>query len=167
MSLSLEVTGFTAALAVAVGYLVTFTVDRVGRKTWTLIAYAAAVIGLLYGVIETMVFHDYHWPVLLTTASIGFGSLGGIVGLLLYAYTAELYPTRMRAWATSIGTSLNRLASIISTYAVGLLLAAFSAKYLEMGYIFLMFLLISLVGLFVLAVFGIETKKEVLEKLSP
>lgn len=167
ISLSLEITASTAALAIAVGYIMTFTVDRVGRKTWSVIGYSVSIVGLIYGVIATLVYHDYHWQVLLTTASIGFGSMGGVLGLLLYAYTAELYPTRMRGWATSAGTSLNRIASIISTFAVGLLLASTTLKYLELGYVFIMFLAIAIIGLAVLATFGIETKHELLERLSP
>ncbi len=167
VTMSLEVTALASGIGVAFGYLMTLTVDSVGRKTWSLIAYTISALGLIYGVIETLVFHNYHWQVLLITALPGFAGVGGVMGLLLYAYTAELYPTRMRGWATSVGSSLNRLASIIATYAVGVLMSVTATKYLEMGYVFTMFLVVVLVGLFVLAVFGIETKRRLLERLSP
>ncbi len=38
-------------------------------------------------------------------------------------HTPELYPTRMRAWATSTGSSLNRLGSFIAPLIVGWMLA--------------------------------------------
>jgi putative MFS transporter len=78
-------------------------------------------------------------------------------------YTAELYPTRMRGWGVSTGSSMNRLASIISPTAVGALLGA----NLGIGSVFAMFGTVGLIGMIVLATLGIETKHKTLEELSP
>ena len=45
------------------------------------------------------------------------------LSLALYLYTAELYPTRVRALGTSAGTAWLRLASIIGPWVVGTILA--------------------------------------------
>jgi putative MFS transporter len=78
-------------------------------------------------------------------------------------YTAELYPTRMRGLGIATGSSMNRLASIFSPFAVGALLNA--------GYgvesVFAMFAAAGLVGLIVFIALGIETKDRTLEELSP
>jgi putative MFS transporter len=80
----------------------------------------------------------------------------------LYLYTPELYPTRMRAWATATGSSMNRVASTIGPLLVGALLGAG----LGLSSVFAMFGVVALVGMIVMAWLGIETKQRVLEELA-
>ena len=101
------------------------------------------------------------WPTLFASSlimSIGGGLLGGFV----YVWTPELFPTRMRAWATSASSAWNRIGSIISPILVGYILAA----NIGIAPIFIMFGIVSLVGLIVTWTLGIETKGRVLETLS-
>ena len=90
-------------------------------------------------------------------------TVGNINGLGVYVYTPELYPTRMRAWATAMGSSFNRLGSFIAPSLVGFLLA----EYGSISIVFVMFACVALFGAVVMATFGEETKRRTLEELSP
>jgi MFS transporter, putative metabolite:H+ symporter len=84
------------------------------------------------------------------------------LSLALYLYTAELYPTRVRALGTSTGTAWLRIASIIGPWVVGTILAAGG-----LGDVFLVFGLVVLAAGVVVALFATETKGRVLEDISP
>ncbi len=80
-----------------------------------------------------------------------------------YNYAAELYPTRMRGWGVATVSSMNRLASIVSPTAVGALLAGGFG----MESVFAMVAVAGVIGAVVLGLLGIESKRRVLEDLSP
>jgi putative MFS transporter len=60
-------------------------------------------------------------------ALVGFGNLYGVG--LAYTYTAELFPTRARASAMSIGDGIGHLGGAIQPYIVLAVLGAFGARY--------------------------------------
>ncbi len=93
----------------------------------------------------------------LLTITTGPNTLG------VYLYTPELYPTRMRAWATAMGSSMNRVASFLAPSIVGFILA----KYDSISLVFTMMALVCAWGAFVIFMWGEETKRRVLEELSP
>jgi MFS transporter, putative metabolite:H+ symporter len=68
----------------------------------------------------------------------------------------------MRAWATSIGSSWNRIGAVIAPSLIGFLLAA----HLGIGSVFIMFGVASAVGGIVIATWGMETKQRTLEELA-
>jgi putative MFS transporter len=68
----------------------------------------------------------------------------------------------MRAWATSIGSSWNRIGAVIAPSLIGFVLAA----HLGIVSVFIMFGLASAAGALVIAVWGIETKQRTLEELA-
>jgi MFS transporter, putative metabolite:H+ symporter len=158
---ALALTALASTLYLVEIYVFALTVDRVGRKPWFVGGFAVAVAGGAFGVIAIAA-HATAWPVLL-----GAGLLMGLgitpVTAGLYLYTPELYPTRMRAWATATGSSLNRVASAAGPILVGALLSAG----LGLGSVFAMFGVVAAVGLGVMAWLGIETKQRVLEDLAP
>ena len=80
----------------------------------------------------------------------------------LYLYSAELYPTRLRTLGTGLGSAWLRLGSSSGPILVGWIIAGFGIQY-----VFGMFACVVLVGAVVMALFAIETKGRVLEKLSP
>lgn len=166
-NLSLGLTALTAGISLVTIYPMVLTIDRVGRKTMILLGYSLAVVGLIFGIVEALVFHDVQWPVLLVTSSFGFVGMGGLLVLILYTYTGELFPTRMRGFATSAGNAVLWIAGIIGVETVGLILAAGSTPAIGMSYVFITFIVVALIGLAVTAVFGIETKQKLLENLSP
>jgi MFS transporter, putative metabolite:H+ symporter len=80
----------------------------------------------------------------------------------LYLYSAELYPTRLRAIGTGLGSAWLRLGSAAGPLVIGLVIADFGIQY-----VFIVFAGVLLVGAIVTALVGIETKGRVLEELSP
>ena len=83
------------------------------------------------------------------------------INLGVYLYTPELYPTRVRALAVGTATAWLRLASMIGPTTVGFMIAS------GLNAVFLAFGVVTLVTAIVTALFAIETKKRVLEEISP
>ncbi len=83
------------------------------------------------------------------------------INLGVYLYTPELYPTRVRALGVGTATAWLRLASMIGPTTVGFMIAS------GLSSVFLAFGIVALVTAIVTAWFAIETKKRVLEEISP
>jgi len=158
---ALGLTVIAGAIYLVEIYVFAFTVDRVGRKPWFVGGFTLALIGASFGLVAILL-DATAWPVLLVAGLLmGLGISPITAGL--YLYTPELYPTRMRAWATATGSSVNRVASVIGPILVGVLLGAG----LGLASVFLVFGVVAAVGLVVMAWLGIETKQRVLEELAP
>jgi len=132
-------------------------IDRVGRRIWFATAFAGAAAALL-----TL------WWIGPSSAEriLVFAILTNLcistLSLALYLYTAELYPTRVRALGTSTGTAWLRLAAILGPTVVGNVLTNGG-----LGDVFLMFGAVALVASIVVTLFATETKMRVLEEISP
>jgi putative MFS transporter len=159
-ALLLSILGGAAQLATC--YIVAVSVDKHGRRPWFAGGFALAATAAIVGAIVTGPLGLRGWQPLLgcgiiMTVGTGANSLG------VYLYTPELYPTRMRAWATATGSSMNRLGSFLAPSIIGWILAVY-------GNIALAFTLFAVIASFAAAVvwfFGEETKRRVLEELSP
>jgi MFS transporter, putative metabolite:H+ symporter len=84
------------------------------------------------------------------------------VNLALYVYTAELYPTRMRALGCSVGGSFGRLGIIVGPLVVGGILGRGGA----ITDVFIVMAAVALVGAVTTALFAVETKERALEEIS-
>jgi putative MFS transporter len=152
----------TAATQLLSCYAVALSVDRYGRVPWFAGAFALSAVGAVVGVILTGPMGIRGWePLLACGLVMGLGS--AITGLGVYLYTPELYPTRMRAWATATGSSMNRLGAFLAPSLVGWIMAEYDA----ISLVFAMLAAVSAVGAVVLWVWGEETKRTTLETLSP
>jgi MFS transporter, putative metabolite:H+ symporter len=131
-------------------------IDRTGRRLWFIGAYVLLVGGLLW-----------LWLVGSGTAfgmmlGYGFCTLWtGSIAMSIFLYTAEIYPTRMRALGISWATFWLRLAATIGPILVGFVLPAYG-----IGGVFFLFSIITSLGL-AAAIFMTETTKRVLEEVSP
>lgn len=79
----------------------------------------------------------------------------------IFLYTAEIYPTRMRALGISWATFWPRVAATVGPIMVGIILPRWGV-----GGVFLVFAIVALLG-FAAALFMIETRRRVLEEVSP
>ena len=133
-----------------------YLVEKVGRK-WTLSAYlfACAVAAYFFGQGGTDA------TILVWGSLISFFNLGawGII----YTYTPELYPTRIRASGAGWAASCGRAGGIIGPFAVGWLLGPLQAGTFAVFAMFAVVLLIIAVDVLVL---GEETKGRSLEEIA-
>jgi MFS transporter, putative metabolite:H+ symporter len=131
------------------------TIDRIGRRNWTAAAFAAG--GVLLCALGTIGATNESVVVLLITASYG---IIGSANAVLYLYTPEIYPTRMRAIGVGAATFWLRAASATGPMLIGLILARAS-----MGLAFLIFAGISVVGVLA-SLQMVETRGRRLEEIA-
>jgi putative MFS transporter len=147
----------TSAVGVVASIICALLIDKVGRKRWYAVAFLAATVPLILlaslgAVSPTQV---------VILAPIAYAILQTIA-FSLYLYSAELYPTRMRAVGTGFGSAWLRLGSSIGPILVGFIVGGYGIRY-----VFAAFAAIALVGGLVTIAFAIETRNRVLEELSP
>jgi len=132
-------------------------IDRTGRKRWFVGGFLLGAFFML-GLWTLGATSAIQVLVLGTCAYASFNS----VGTAQYLYTPEIYPTRMRALATSVGSAWLRVASALAPAAVGLVVAraSLAAAFLLLG-------VVLLAGGLITGLFGIETKGRPLEEISP
>jgi MFS transporter, putative metabolite:H+ symporter len=158
---SLVLTIITGAVGLVTVYMVAWLIERVGRKPLLLTGLGIGVIGGVSGVVTVGFLGQTTWPFLFASGLvITFGMT--IPSAILYLYTGELYPTRMRGFATSTASSLNRVASIISPFIIGSLLTVAGGA----AAIFAVLAGGALVAFLAVAIGGIETKGKRLEEIS-
>ncbi|MGH7033923.1 MAG: MFS transporter, partial [Stellaceae bacterium] len=161
-SYALMLTIASGAIELVTCYVVAISVDKHGRRPWFAGAFTLAAIGAVLGAIATGPLGLHGWrPLLFCGVIMTLGT--GTNGLGVYLYTPELYPTRMRAWATATGSSMNRLGSFIAPSIVGWILA----KYANISLAFALFAVVAIFAAAVVWFMGEETKRRVLEELSP
>jgi len=162
-------TTFNLPLSQALGYglvvqvcgicgsiLCAFNIDRVGRRLW----FAAA---LLCGGITLLILAGIGAST--ATTLLVFVSIGAFfmssVSIGLNLYTAEIYPTRIRAFASSVGGAWQRVAA-----ATGPIVVAYLLTGVGLSSVFVYFGIVALIGAAVAAGFTVETKNRSLEAAS-
>jgi len=133
-----------------------FVIDRVGRKNWMIVCFILGGIALsplwLFGA------DDVTRVIIFVTLSYGIMST---INTVLYLYTPEIYPTRMRALGTAAGTCWLRLASAAGPSIFGLMMVSRGIES-----VFLLFAAIALIGALA-ATQMIETRNRRLEDIAP
>jgi MFS transporter, putative metabolite:H+ symporter len=153
---SLRAASLTNVAQVAVLLVCAFSIDRIGRRNWTIAAFVAG--GGMLALLGIMGAQNVMSVMILGT--LGYGMIGS-VNAVLYLYTPEIYPTRMRAIGTGLATSWLRIASAIGPALVGFMVDAKG-----INSVFLMFAGISVVGAFA-ASYMVETSDRRLEEIAP
>jgi putative MFS transporter len=147
---------FNNIAQVAILIVCAFAIDYVGRRRWTVVGFVAGAA--LLAMLGTFAAHSVTAVIALVTLSYG---IVGSVNAVLYLYTPEIYPTRMRALGTGAATCWLRLASAAGPVFVGYLVAARGT-----AAVFLMFAGAGLLGA-VAALGMLETRNRRLEELAP
>ncbi|MEV7977602.1 MFS transporter [Streptomyces sp. NPDC086519] len=153
--LSGAVTLATIVLITVVGA----TVDRVGRRRWFLAGYVISLAGALLAVVLAVTGNLHTWPALLAGGGLMLLGVSG-VDPLVYAWTAEIYPTRMRSWGALSASSWRGFAAVLAPTVIGALVDH------GIAVVFGLFAAVLVIGLIVTAVCGMETKQASLEELS-
>ena len=135
-------------------YIAALLLDRTGRKKIAVVFLTSAGVGSALLSLATNTDLILLWSVVISFFNLGAWSA-------LYAYTPELYPTRIRGTASGAAASIGRLAGVVAPTATPLLYfygglpTAFSA-----------FALIHFAGAVTIAILGIETKGKPLTEIS-
>lgn len=133
-----------------------YLVDKAGRK-WTLASY------LFLTAVGAFFFRNAgaEAEVLFWGCFISFFNLGawGVV----YTYTPEMYPTRVRGTGTGWAAACGRAAGVLAPLVVGHMLGSWGVGYEA---IFLMFSAVLLLGAINVALLGEETKGKTLEEIA-
>jgi putative MFS transporter len=153
---SLRAASVTNVVQVIAVFACALFVDKIGRKKWATIAFIIA--GLLLTTLWSVGAKTPSSVIYL--GSTAYGAMGTIT-VLLYLYTPEIYPTRMRAIGTAFATAWLRLASAIAPTVVGFVLGAKG-----INFVFILFAGVAVIGA-VLALRMIETREKVLEEIAP
>jgi putative MFS transporter len=147
----------TSVAGVVASVFCALLIDKVGRKRWYTAAFLAAPVPLV-----ALAFLGATSAVeILLLAGLAYAIVQTIT-FSLYLYSAELYPTRLRALGTGLGSAWLRLGSSAGPIVVGWLMA-----HAGINMVFATFAGMLVIGAFVTAAFAIETKGRVLEELSP
>lgn len=152
---ALRAASMTNVAQVALLLVCALVIDRVGRKHWTVTAFlaSAALLAALGFAGSGSVM------AVMILATVSYGIVGS-ANAVLYLYTPEIYPTRMRAIGTGLATSWLRLTSAIGPPVVGIMVGAEGV-----GSVFLMFAVVSVIGA-IAATKMIETRGRKLEEIA-
>jgi MFS transporter, putative metabolite:H+ symporter len=147
----------TSLAGVVAAVICALLIDKVGRKRWYTVAFLAAPVPLIVlaqigatSATQVLVLAGLAYAIIQT------------VTFSLYLYSADIYPTRLRALGTGLGSAWLRLGSSAGPIIVGTVMSRFGIQY-----VFALFAGVLVIGAIVTALFAIETKGQVLEKLSP
>jgi putative MFS transporter len=132
-----------------------FVVDRIGRRRWTSLSFAlgAALLASLG------MFAAQSVAAVIVLVTLGYAVIGS-VNAVLYLYTPEIYPTRMRAIGTGAATCWLRLAS-----AAGPLIVGHVVELRGTSAVFLMFAAVAGIGM-VASLRMLETRNRRLEEIA-
>ena len=148
---------FTSAIGLCASALTIWLIEAWGRKPMLIMSFSGCCVFMLSFAFLPQL--SAVGTLLVTTA--GFFFLGFAL-LSLATYTAEIYPTHLRALGGGVASAWQRGASMVGTYLVGFIL-----PYWGINAVFVVFGLFALMGAIATIFFAIETRRQVLEELSP
>src|SRR5882724_8791183 len=152
---ALRAASMTNVAQVGLVLICAMVIDRTGRKYWMMGAFGLGAVML--SVLAFGGTQDVTWVIIFSTLSYG---LIGSIAAVVYLYTPEIYPTRMRAIGTGVATSWLRIASAIGPTLIGFMLAKGGVDT-----VFLMFAGVAVLGL-VASTQMIETRNRRLEDIA-
>jgi MFS transporter, putative metabolite:H+ symporter len=138
-----------------------YLVERWGRKSTLVVFLLCNAVGAFFFAEQSLGATPNVVSILVWGAVMAFFNLGawGIV----YTYTPELYPTRLRGTGTGFAAAAGRFGGVLGPLIVGNMLAAFAGSQFA---VFITFTVILVVGGLVVLVLGEETKGRTLEEIS-
>ncbi len=147
----------TNIFGVATSIFCALLIDRVGRRRWYVAAFFLGTAPLLALFVTGAKSPLVVWLL----ATLGYGIVQTIT-YSLYLYTAELYPTRIRAIGSGFGSAWLRIGSSVGPLVVAQVMAEAG-----IGFVFATFAGLLALGGGICGAFAIETRQRVLEELSP
>jgi MFS transporter, putative metabolite:H+ symporter len=138
-------------------FLAIYLIEAIGRRPMFIISLGGCCVPLISFAFLPQL--TAAWTLAVATAGFFFLSMSL---LSLATYTAEIYPTHLRALGGGVASAWQRGASVVGTTVVGWVLPHWG-----INAVFVMFGLFALMGAIVTSFFAIETRAKVLEQVSP
>jgi MFS transporter, putative metabolite:H+ symporter len=138
-------------------FLAIYLIEAIGRRKMLIVSLAGCCIPLLSFAFLPQL--SPGWIVGIVAAGFFFLTMSL---LSLATYTAEIYPTHLRAVGGGIASAWQRGASMVGTFVVGLILPVWG-----INAVFVVFGCFALMGALVAFFFAVETRGQVLEFVSP
>jgi MFS transporter, putative metabolite:H+ symporter len=138
-------------------FLAIYLIEAIGRRLMFVISMGGCCIPLLaFAVLPPLSAVGTLAVVAIAFFFLTFSLLG------LATYTAEIYPTHLRALGGGVASAWQRGASMVGTTIVGWILPVYG-----INAVYVMFGLFALMGALVTFFFATETRAQILERLSP
>jgi putative MFS transporter len=155
---SLRYAAVANAATCAQAFVTPFLIDRLGRRTMAVVGFSLSAAALL----AVSAIAGASAELVMVMAALG--SMGaGMVDQLLWVYTPEIYPTRMRSMGAAYASAWGRLASLFTPLLIGAILAVTHSAVT----IFYLFAGASIAGACIVLLFAIEPAGRLLEEVSP
>jgi putative MFS transporter len=151
---ALRVASMTNVAQVIILLACAFCIDRIGRRSWTISCFTLGMV-----IMGLLAFGTGNVYIEVSLAVLAYGVIGSI-NAVLYLYTPEIYPTRMRAIGVGLSTSWLRVASAVGPATVGYMVHSAGIHA-----VFLMFAVVALLGA-IAAWKMIETQNRQLEDIA-
>lgn len=134
-----------------------FLIDRTGRKKWFICGFLiTAVTFIVMGATGMKTAMQVFWLALIAIVAMG------TLNMSVWLYSCELFPTRMRSTGTGIGFAVGKIAGMIAPPVMGWGIATGG-----LAKVFIFLAVLPVVAALFLILFAVETKKRVLEDVSP
>lgn len=139
-------------------YSAAWLIERIGRKA-VLVTYltGTAVAAYMFGQGNSVT------QILIAGCLLYFFSLGAWGAV--YAYTPEVYPTRVRGSGTGWAAAIGRIGAIAAPYIVGLVYQS-SGEKSGFNYVFIILTVVFAAVALVVALAGVETKGKTLDEIN-
>ncbi len=147
----------TSSFGLCSAFLAIYLIEAIGRRRMFMVSLGGCSLALL----SFAALPQLPAPQTLAIATFGFFFLSPTL-ISLATYTAEIYPTHLRTLGGGVASAWQRGASVVGTTVVGWVL-----PYWGINAVFVMFGLFALMGAIVAFGFAIETRAQVLERVSP
>jgi putative MFS transporter len=154
---ALQYSAYTTVAGMIGVIVVALLVDHTGRRWWfaTCFAGIAAVFAYLWlsGAPTAQV--------VLVAVTVG-DVLMASISSLIFLYSAEIYPTRLRSRGVAIAGSWQKVGIVIGQLSIGYIVPSFG-----IGGVFLQFAIASAMGAVIAVLFCVEARNRALEDVSP
>lgn len=114
----------TSAFGVLASIVCALSIDKVGRKAWYATAFLLAIVPLV-----TLTVLGATNPLRIVVCATAAYAILQTITFSLYLYSSELYPTRLRAIGTGLGSVWLRAGSAVRPILVGFIVGNFGIRY--------------------------------------
>jgi putative MFS transporter len=154
---ALQYSAYTTIAGMIGVIVVALLVDHTGRRAWftTCFAGIAAVFFYLWASGAPSA------TIVLVAVTVG-DVLMASISSLIFLYSAEIYPTRLRSRGIAIAGAWQKVGIVIGQLSIGYVVPAFGIE----G-VFLQFAIASVLGAIIAGLFAIEARNRALEEISP